>query len=105
MSENEERLFSRREIASGLGAGLVAVAAAPAFAQVALPGATKTTDAATVPPLENPTTKYPKPPFKSQSQPWPGLASKMDPPPDHGETSYVGSGRAAGRQALIPGAD
>jgi hypothetical protein len=42
---------------------------------------------------QDPRTKYPKPPFQPQSQPWPGLASKMDPRPDHGETSYVGSGR------------
>ena len=55
--------------------------------------------------LEDPTTKYPKPPFDSQSQPWPGLASKMDPKPDHGETSYKGSGRLAGRKALITGGD
>jgi hypothetical protein len=40
--------------------------------------------------------KYPKPPFKRQSQPWPGLARKMDPRPDHGEASYKGSGRLAG---------
>jgi len=43
--------------------------------------------------LENPAHKYPRPPYKKQSQPWPGLASKMDPRPDHGETSYRGSGR------------
>jgi NAD(P)-dependent dehydrogenase (short-subunit alcohol dehydrogenase family) len=55
--------------------------------------------------LVNPVTKYPKPPFASQSQPWPGLASKMDPRPDHGETSYRGSGRLAGRKALITGGD
>ena len=55
--------------------------------------------------LENPTTKFPKPPFKRQTQPWPGLASKMDPRPDHGEKSYRGSGRLAGRKALITGGD
>jgi NAD(P)-dependent dehydrogenase (short-subunit alcohol dehydrogenase family) len=55
--------------------------------------------------LSDPTTKYPKPPFKKQSQPWPGLASKMDPRPDHGEESYRGSGRLAGRKALITGGD
>jgi len=54
---------------------------------------------------QDPRTKYPKPPFKPQSQPWPGLASQMDPRPDHGETSYVGSGRLAGRKALITGGD
>lgn len=56
-------------------------------------------------PLENPDTKYPKPPFAGQSQEWPGLASKMDPRPDHGETSYKGSGRLKGRKALITGGD
>src|ERR1700728_220658 len=55
--------------------------------------------------LQDPTTKYPKPPFNGQSQPWPGLASKMDPRPDHGEDSYKGSGRLMGRKALITGGD
>jgi NAD(P)-dependent dehydrogenase (short-subunit alcohol dehydrogenase family) len=55
--------------------------------------------------LVDPTQKYPKPPFDKQSQPWPGLASKMSPRPDHGETSYKGSGRLAGRKALITGGD
>jgi NAD(P)-dependent dehydrogenase (short-subunit alcohol dehydrogenase family) len=55
--------------------------------------------------LQNPTSKYPKPPFKGQSQPWPGLASKMEPRPDHGEKSYHGSGRLLGRKALITGGD
>ena len=55
--------------------------------------------------LIDPTTRYPKPPFNKQAQPWPGLAGKMDPRPDHGETSYRGSGRLAGRKALITGGD
>ena len=54
---------------------------------------------------QDPRSKYPKPPFKPQVQPWPGLASRMDPRPDHGETSYVGSGRLLGRKALITGGD
>jgi NAD(P)-dependent dehydrogenase (short-subunit alcohol dehydrogenase family) len=54
---------------------------------------------------ENPVGKYPKPPFKPQQQPSPGLANKMDPIPDHGEKSYRGSGRLAGRKALITGGD
>jgi NAD(P)-dependent dehydrogenase (short-subunit alcohol dehydrogenase family) len=62
-------------------------------------------DNASAKPLEDPTGKYPKPPFKKQSQDWPGLACKMDPPPDHGEESYRGSGRLAGRKALITGGD
>lgn len=60
---------------------------------------------AAAPQLQDPTEKYPKPPFKKQSQPWPGLASKMDPVPDHGETSYRGSGRLSGRRALVTGGD
>jgi NAD(P)-dependent dehydrogenase (short-subunit alcohol dehydrogenase family) len=56
-------------------------------------------------PLVDPTSKYPKPPFNGQSQPWPGLAGKMDPRPDHGEKSYKGSGRLTGRKALITGGD
>lgn len=55
--------------------------------------------------MDDPRTKYPKPPFKPQPQPWPGLAGNMDPRPDHGETSYRGSGRLAGRRALITGGD
>ncbi|WAT01095.1 SDR family oxidoreductase [Rouxiella chamberiensis] len=48
---------------------------------------------------------YPVPPFKQQKQPFPGLASEMSPRPDHGETSYKGSGKLAGRKALITGGD
>ncbi|KQQ34291.1 NAD(P)-dependent oxidoreductase [Rhizobium sp. Leaf306] len=55
--------------------------------------------------MEDPTTKYPQPPFQKQTQPFPGLAGKMTPKPDHGETSYKGSGRLAGRKALITGGD
>ena len=93
--------LSRRAIIGGVGGGLAAAAAAgPALAQTA-----QTASAQTAAPLTDPTTKYPKPPFKRQQQPWPGLASKMDPRPDHGETSYKGSGRLAGRKALITGGD
>jgi NAD(P)-dependent dehydrogenase (short-subunit alcohol dehydrogenase family) len=48
---------------------------------------------------------YPKPPFPSQRQPMPGSTAKMDPRPDHGETSYKGSGRLQGRRAIITGGD
>jgi len=40
-----------------------------------------------------------------QHQPYPGLSSKMDPVPDHGEHSYEGSGKLVGRVALITGGD
>jgi len=56
-------------------------------------------------PLVNPVTRYPKPPFVKQPQEVPGLASKMQPVPDHGEKSYKGSGRLLGRKALITGGD
>ncbi|RPD96815.1 SDR family oxidoreductase [Candidatus Pantoea deserta] len=49
--------------------------------------------------------EFPKPSFPEQKQPVPGLASKMDPVPDHGETSYRGTGRLTGRKALITGGD
>lgn len=55
--------------------------------------------------LKDPRGKYPKPPFQKQKQEWPGLACKMNPPPDHGEESYRGSGRLLGRKALITGGD
>ncbi len=98
MPGNENPL-SRRQIVGGAGLGLAAIAAAaPASAQGSA--------AAVMPkPLQDPTTKYPRPPYPRQSQPWPGLAGKMDPKPDHGETSYKGSGRLAGRKALITGGD
>lgn len=55
--------------------------------------------------MQDPREQYPKPPFPSQPQPVPGLARRMEPVPDHGETSYKGSGKLAGRKALITGAD
>ena len=56
-------------------------------------------------PLQNPVTKFARPPFKKQPQEVPGLASEMDPVPDHGEKSYRGSGRLIGRKALMTGGD
>ncbi|TXN00162.1 SDR family oxidoreductase [Methylobacterium sp. WL64] len=40
-----------------------------------------------------------------QTQPWPGLTHKLHPLPDHGEGSYRGSGRLAGKAAIITGGD
>lgn len=53
----------------------------------------------------DPTTRFPRisPPEQHQTQP--GLDSKLDPLADLGEDSYVGSGKLAGRRALITGAD
>ena len=50
-------------------------------------------------------TDYPKPPFPKQQQPMPGRTNEMQPVPDHGETSYHGSDKLAGKRALITGAD
>jgi len=82
------------------GAALVAGAAA-AGANSASAQAGGGVQAATAPAAA----AYPKPPFAVQRQPWPGLASKMSPRPDHGETSYKGSGRLTGKKALITGGD
>ncbi len=55
--------------------------------------------------MQDPTKQYPQPKFDQQPQPAPGLARDMDPKPDHGEHSYHGFGRLAGRRAIITGAD
>ncbi len=55
--------------------------------------------------MQDPRKQYPQPPFPEQPQAAPGLARAMDPKPDHGETSYKGHGRLAGRKALVTGAD
>lgn len=95
MSNNGENNMSRRAVVGAAAAGLAGAASA-GTAQAARDEEQ---------PLVDPKEKFPKPPFKKQSQPWPGLAAQMDPPPDHGEQSYRGSGRLAGRKALITGGD
>ena len=54
---------------------------------------------------QDPRAQYPRPPFPEQPQSAPGLARDMDPRPDHGETSYKGSGKLVGRKALVTGGD
>ncbi|MGJ5207728.1 SDR family oxidoreductase [Bradyrhizobium sp. HKCCYLR20261] len=49
--------------------------------------------------------QYPKPPFPPQQQAMPGTTAEMRPRPDHGETSYKGSGRLTGKKAVITGGD
>ena len=102
-NEDSETAPSRRKVVSGLTGGLVAALATPALAGQG----TASSDAK--PPKQavkqNPVDQYPKPPFPQQKQDPPGLVSKMNPRPDHGETSYKGSGRLAGRKALITGGD
>ena len=99
MEENNK--MTRRQVVAGLGATIAAAAVSPALG--ATGGHSKVVNEAVG--LVDPTTNYPKPPFKFQPQPWPGLQSKMDPVPDCGETSYKGSGRLMGRKALITGGD
>ncbi|UWU77863.1 SDR family oxidoreductase [Bradyrhizobium huanghuaihaiense] len=50
-------------------------------------------------------TDYPEPPYPAQTQPPPGLTRGMNPRPDHGEKSYKGAGRLAGKNAIITGGD
>lgn len=55
--------------------------------------------------MKNPRTKYPQPTFPRQQQPMPGETAPMDPPPDHGEQSYKGSGRLQDCVAIVTGGD
>ncbi|GIL40929.1 SDR family oxidoreductase [Roseiterribacter gracilis] len=87
----------RRTVVGGLATGLAAAVGGSAAAQQGTVMKAK--------PLTDPASAYPKPPFPPQQQPWPGLASKMTPRPDHGEESYKGSGRLLGRKALLTGGD
>lgn len=92
--------ISRRSAITGMGAVLAATAITPLMANGFQGDEIHLSNGP-----EDPTTKYPRPPFKEQLQPWPGLVSKMDPRPDHGEKSYKGTGRLKGRKALITGGD
>lgn len=55
--------------------------------------------------LTDPTTAHHDEGFPKQVQDQPGLTDETTPTPDHGEESYVGSGRLEGRRALISGGD
>ena len=94
---------SRRHVVK-IGAGLVAAPALLAAEQTTRPAQEEPKQLASAG-LQNPLEIYPKPPFKPQQQLPPGLASKMDPRPDHGEQSYRGSGKLTGRRALVTGGD
>ncbi|MEU6996233.1 SDR family oxidoreductase [Streptomyces sp. NPDC046465] len=54
---------------------------------------------------QDPTTKGPRPPFPQQEQEPPGWSGPLDPPPDHGEDSYRGSGLLRERVAVLTGGD
>lgn len=55
--------------------------------------------------MQDPVEQYPKPPYPDQRQPIPGSEKEMTPKADHGEKSYKGSGKLAGRKAIITGGD
>ncbi len=55
--------------------------------------------------MRDPRSLYPAPPFADQPQDKPGSTEAMEPRPDHGETSYRGCDRLAGRKALVTGGD
>ena len=95
-------IFSRREAVGFVGLGIASAASGVVLAQTGGPAAGQSVAGVA---KDDPRTKYPKPPFREQTQSWPGVAGKMDPKPDHGESSYRGSGRLAGRKALITGGD
>ncbi|MBP5910567.1 SDR family oxidoreductase [Streptomyces sp. LBUM 1478] len=54
---------------------------------------------------QNPVERHPRPDFPQQDQPHPGWTGAMDPPPDHGEESYQGSGLLEDRKAVLTGGD
>ncbi|MFH9425338.1 SDR family oxidoreductase [Streptomyces sp. NPDC017529] len=54
---------------------------------------------------QNPVKQHPQPEFPQQDQPHPGATDDMSPRPDHGETSYAGTGRLRDRRTLITGGD
>jgi NAD(P)-dependent dehydrogenase (short-subunit alcohol dehydrogenase family) len=54
---------------------------------------------------QDPTSQHPEPEQPAQALEHPGLTGDMEQKPDHGEESYVGSGRLEGRRALITGGD
>ncbi|NJQ00208.1 SDR family oxidoreductase [Streptomyces sp. PLAI1-29] len=54
---------------------------------------------------QNPVTQHPQPEFEQQDQQHPGHTEEMRPEPDHGESSYRGSGKLEGRRTVITGGD
>ncbi|MEG3175038.1 SDR family oxidoreductase [Sphingomonas sp. RB3P16] len=100
MSTHDESSVSRRAVVGGAALGVATAATGSAFAKAPEAAAGVAPAAG----LKDPRVG-PKPPFEKQSQPWPGLSSKMNPRPDNGEQSYRGSGRLLGRKALITGGD
>jgi NAD(P)-dependent dehydrogenase (short-subunit alcohol dehydrogenase family) len=106
VKSKNDLITSRRQFVGGVTASLAAALAAPALAQQRERSVdTGSTQPSRPSSLKDPRTQYPHPPFPPQKQEPPGLASKMNPRPDHGETSYRGSGKLVGRKALVTGGD
>jgi NAD(P)-dependent dehydrogenase (short-subunit alcohol dehydrogenase family) len=55
--------------------------------------------------LVDPRSAYPRPPFPRRRQDPTGGEAQLEPVPDHGETTYVGSGQLSGLVAIVTGAD
>lgn len=55
--------------------------------------------------VRDPREAGPKPPFPQQPQSHPGSVREMNPPADHGEKSYEGTGKLKGRVAIVTGGD
>ena len=55
--------------------------------------------------MQNPVEQHPKPPYSDNPQEAPGTEKEMTPDADHGEKTYKGSGKLAGRKAIITGGD
>jgi NAD(P)-dependent dehydrogenase (short-subunit alcohol dehydrogenase family) len=53
----------------------------------------------------DPVSRYPSEDFPKQEQDQPGLTEETEPRPDHGEKTYIGTGRLTGCRALITGGD
>lgn len=82
---------NRRDVLKATAISTAALAAVPVLAQRSA--------------VPDPQTRYPTEPFGEQRQKWPALQRDMRPVPDCGETTYRGSGRLAGRKALLTGGD
>jgi hypothetical protein len=55
--------------------------------------------------IHDPSKQYPQPQFDEQQQAGPRPRAAHGPKPDHGESTYRGTGRLTGRRAVITGGD
>jgi hypothetical protein len=70
MAKANEPAMTRRRVVGGVGMGVagIALSGTTAIAKGEEPMATQD--------LQDPTTKYPSPPYKKKSQPWPGSRAR-----------------------------